>query len=618
MSIAHLLDVARERIVVLDGAMGTMVQGLGLTDEAVWRGDRFRDHAHPLKGCNDLLVLTKPEAIEGIHLEFLRAGADIVETNTFTATSLALADYGLESVVRDLNLAAAGCARRAAQRAEKEDGKPRWVAGSIGPTTKTASLSPDVNDPGARAVTFRQLVDAFAEQARALIEGGVDLLLTETHIDTLNCKAALFAFEELFAQGVRRVPVIASVTIPDRSGRTLSGQTVEAFFNSISHANLMAVSINCALGADDMRPHVAELARIAGMPVACYPNAGLPNEFGGYDDTPEHMAEVLGSFAREGMLNFVGGCCGTRPEHITAIRAAVERVPPRTVAKPAHHMRLSGLEPLTITPETNFVIVGERTNVTGSAAFRRLIKEDKYDEAVAVARQQVEGGANILDVCMDEGMLDGVAAMRRFLNLIAAEPDIARIPVMVDSSKWSVIEAGLECLQGKGVVNSISLKEGEASFIRQAQTVRRFGAAVVVMAFDETGQATTVEHRVAIAKRAYKILTEQVGFPPEDIIFDPNILTVGTGMEEHDGYAVSFIDSIQEIKRACPGTKISGGVSNLSFSFRTSPRVREAIHAVFLYHAIKAGLDMAIVNAGQLAVYEQTIPACASTSRISC
>ncbi len=607
--------MAQERIVLLDGAMGTMVQGLGLADEAVWRGDRFRDHTHPLKGCNDLLVLTRPEAIEEIHLQFLRAGADIVETNTFTATSIALADYALESVVRDLNLAAAACARRAAERAEKEDGKPRWVAGSIGPTTKTASLSPDVNDPGARAVTFRQLVDTFAEQARALIEGGVDLLLTETHIDTLNCKAALYAFEELFAAGVRRVPVIASVTIPDRSGRTLSGQTVEAFFNSISHANLMAVSINCALGADDMRPHVAELARIAGMPVACYPNAGLPNEFGGYDDTPEHMAEVLGGFAREGMLNFVGGCCGTRPEHIAAIRAAVDRVPPRVIAKPSHihhalarPMRLSGLEPLTITPETNFVVVGERTNVTGSAAFRKLIKDDKYDEAVAVARQQVASGANILDVCMDEGMLDSVAAMKRFLNLIAAEPDIARIPVMVDSSKWSVLEAGLECLQGKGVVNSISLKEGEESFIRQAQIVRRFGAAVVVMAFDETGQATTVDHRVSIAHRAYKILTEQVGFPPEDIIFDPNILTIGTGMEEHDDYAVGFIEAVRRIKAELPGTKISGGVSNLSFSFRTSPRVREAIHSVFLYHAIKAGLDMAIVNAGQLAVYEQLDP----------
>jgi len=608
MSIDRLCEALDNRIVVLDGAMGTMVQGLGLADEAVWRGERFATHTHPLKGCNDLLALTRPEAIEEIHLQFLRAGADIVETDTFTATSIALADYGLESVVRDLNLAAASCARAAATRAEREDGRPRWVAGSIGPTTKTASLSPDVNDPGARAVTFRQLVDAFAEQARALIEGGVDLLLTETHIDTLNCKAALFAFEDLFASGVRRVPVIASVTIPDRSGRTLSGQTIEAFFNSVSHANLFAVSINCALGADDMRPHVAELARIAGLRVACYPNAGLPNEFGGYDDTPEHMAKILGGFAREGMLNLVGGCCGTRPEHIAAIRAAVEGVPVRKIPSPAHHMRLSGLEPLTITPETNFVVIGERTNVTGSAAFRRLIKEDKYDEAVAVARQQVEGGANILDVCMDEGMLDGPVAMRRFVNLIAAEPDIARIPVMVDSSKWSVIEAGLECLQGKGVVNSISLKEGEEPFIRQAKLVRRFGAAVVVMAFDETGQATTVEHRLAIAKRAYKILTEQVGFPAEDIIFDPNILTIGTGIEEHDAYAVHFIEAVRRIKAELPGTKVSGGVSNLSFSFRTSPRVREAMHAVFLYHAIRAGLDMAIVNAGQLAVYEQLDP----------
>ncbi|HWU86163.1 MAG TPA: methionine synthase [Kofleriaceae bacterium] len=604
-----LLDLLDRRIVVLDGAMGTMVQGFDLADEAIWRGDRFADHTHPLKGCNDLLALTRPDIIESIHYDFLRAGADIVETDTFTATSIALADYGLEGAVHDINVAAARCARRAADRAEREDGRPRWVAGSIGPTTKTASISPDVNDPGARAVTFRQLVDSFAEQARALVEGGVDLLLTETHIDTLNCKAALFAFEELFARGVRRVPVIASVTIPDRSGRTLSGQTVEAFFNSVSHANLLAVSINCALGADDMRPHVADLARIAGIRVACYPNAGLPNEFGGYDDTPEHMAGVLGAFAREGMLNLVGGCCGTRPEHVAAIRAAVEGVSRREVPRPPKHMRLSGMEPLTITPETNFVVVGERTNVTGSAAFRRLIKDDKFDEAVAVARQQVEGGANILDVCMDEGMLDGVAAMRRFLNLIAAEPDIARIPVMVDSSKFSVIEAGLECLQGKGVVNSISLKSGEAEFVTQAQIIRRFGAAVVVMAFDETGQATSVEHRLAIAHRAYKILTEQVGFPPEDIIFDPNILTVGTGIEEHDGYAVSFIEAVRRIKAELPGAKVSGGVSNLSFSFRTSPRVREAMHAVFLYHAIAAGLDMAIVNAGQLAVYEQLDPA---------
>ena len=607
-SLEHLRDTLDRRIVVLDGAMGTMVQGLGLADEAAWRGERLKDHAMAVRGCTDVLVLSQPAAIEGIHHAFLRAGADIVETDTFTATSVGLADYGLEGLVHEINIAAAQCARRAADRAEREDGQRRWVAGSIGPTTKTASLSPDVNDPGARTITFRQLVEAYREQAAALIEGGVDLLLTETHIDTLNCKAALYAFEELFERGARRVPVIASVTIPDRSGRTLSGQTVEAFFNSVSHANLMAVSINCALGADDMRPHVADLARIAGIPVACYPNAGLPNEFGGYDDTPEHMAQLLGSFAREGMLNLVGGCCGTRPEHIRAIRAAVDGVARRTVPKPARYMRLAGLEPVTITPETNFVIVGERTNVTGSAAFRRLIKDDKYDEAVAVARQQVEGGANILDVCMDEGMLDGVAAMRRFLNLIAAEPDISRIPVMVDSSKFSVIEAGLECLQGKGVVNSISLKEGEAEFIRQARIVRKFGAAVVVMAFDETGQATSVDHRLAIAHRAHKILTEQVGFPPEDIIFDPNILTIGTGIEEHDPYAVNFIEATARIKRELPYAKVSGGVSNLSFSFRTSPRVREAIHAVFLYHAIKAGLDMAIVNAGQLAVYDELDP----------
>ncbi|HEY3807664.1 MAG TPA: methionine synthase [Kofleriaceae bacterium] len=607
-SVDELGDLLDRRIVVLDGAMGTMVQGYEL-DEAAFRGERFADHAHSLKGCNDLLVLTKPDVIEEIHLQFLRAGADIVETDTFTATSIALADYGLEAHVHELNAAAARVARRAADRAKAEDGRPRWVAGSIGPTTKSASLSPDVNDPGARSITFRGLVDTFAEQARGLIDGGVDLLLTETHIDTLNCKAALFAFEELFAQGVRRVPVIASVTIPDKSGRTLSGQTVEAFWNSIAHAKLFAVSINCALGADDMRPHVAELARSAGVRVACYPNAGLPNEFGQYDDTPSHMAGVLGAFAREGMLNLVGGCCGTRPEHIAAIAKTVAEYKPRVVPHPAKYMRLSGLEPLTITPETNFVVIGERTNVTGSAAFRRLIKDDKYDEAVAVARDQVAGGANILDVCMDEGMLDGVAAMRRFLSLIASEPDIAKLPVMVDSSKFSVIEAGLECLQGKGVVNSISLKEGEEPFIRQAELIRRFGAAVVVMAFDETGQATSVDHRLSIAKRAYKILVERVGFPPEDIIFDPNILTIGTGIEEHDGYAVSFIEAVRRIKAELPGAKVSGGVSNLSFSFRTSPRVREAMHSVFLYHAIQAGLDMAIVNAGQLAVYEQLDPA---------
>ena len=607
-SIDQLRDLLDRRIVVLDGAMGTMVQGLEL-DEAAWRGEQLRNHPTSVKGCNDLLALTRPDAIETIHLAFLRAGADIVETDTFTATPISLADYGLEAYVRDINVAAAGAARRAAERAERDDGRPRWVAGSIGPTTKSASLSPDVNDPGARSVTFHELVAGYKAQAHALIDGGVDLLLTETHIDTLNCKAALFAFAELFDEGVRRVPVIASVTIPDKSGRTLSGQTIEAFFNSISHAELLAVSINCALGAEDMRPHVAELARIAGVRVACYPNAGLPNEFGQYDDTPAHMAKVLGAFAREGLLNIVGGCCGTRPEHIAAIAQAAREVAPRRVPTPPRHTRLAGLEPLTITPESNFTMIGERTNVTGSAVFRRLVKDDKYDEAVAVARQQVEGGANILDVCMDEGMLDGVAAMHRFLNLIAAEPDIARLPVMIDSSKFSVIEAGLACLQGKGVVNSISLKEGEEAFVRQAKLVRRFGAAVVVMAFDETGQATSTDHRVAIAHRAYKILTEQVGFPGEDIFFDPNILTIGTGIEEHDNYAVSFIEAVRRIKAELPGVKVSGGVSNLSFSFRTSPRVREAMHAVFLYHAIRAGLDMAIVNAGQLAVYEQLDPA---------
>jgi 5-methyltetrahydrofolate--homocysteine methyltransferase len=607
-SVGALEDLLSQRILVLDGAMGTMVQSLSL-DEAAFRGARFRDHAHSLRGCNDLLALTLPDAITDIHLAFLRAGADVVETDTFTATSAALADYGLEHAARDINLAAAACARTACERAEREDGKPRWVAGSIGPTTKSASLSPDVNDPGARSITFRELVASYSEQARALLDGGVDLLLTETHIDTLNCKAALFAIAELFDAGARRVPVIASLTIPDKSGRTLSGQTVEAFYNSIANVPLLAVSINCALGADDMRPHVAELARVAGTRVACYPNAGLPNEFGQYDDTPEHMARILGSFARDGLLNIVGGCCGTRPEHVAAIRAAVDGVVPRARATPPRFTRLSGLEPLTITPDSNFTLIGERTNVTGSAAFRRLIKDDKYDEAVAVARQQVEGGANLLDVCMDEGMLDGVAAMRRFLNLIATEPDIAKLPIVIDSSKFAVIEAGLECVQGKGVVNSISLKEGEAEFVRHAKIVRRFGAAVVVMAFDETGQATTVEHRVAIAKRAYKILVDDVGFPPEDIIFDPNILTIGTGIEEHDSYAVDFIEAVRRIKAELPYAKVSGGVSNLSFSFRTSPRVREAMHAVFLYHAIKAGLDMAIVNAGQLAVYDQLEPA---------
>ena len=602
-----LRELLENRIAVLDGAMGTMLQGYKFEEDA-FRGKRFADHPTALRGALDVLSITQPQAIEDIHLAFARAGADIIETNTFSATTVAMADYQLEHAVREINLAGVEAARRAVERAMAEDGKPRWVAGSLGPTTKTASLSPNVNDPGFRAITFAELVAAYRQQAEALIEGGVDLLLTETHIDTLNLKASLFAFEEAFAAGARRVPIIASFTIPDRSGRTLSGQTVEACYTSVAHNDLLAISINCALGIDEMRAHVEELGRISGQRVMCYPNAGLPNEFGGYDDTPEHMSRVLGELAREGTLNLVGGCCGTRPEHIAAIASAVAGVRPRGKVTPRPLMRLSGLEPLTITPEIPFVMIGERTNVTGSAQFRKLIKEDRFDDAVSVAKQQVDSGANILDVCMDEGMLDGVAAMRRFLNLIAAEPEISRIPVMIDSSKFSIIEAGLACLQGKGVVNSISLKEGEAEMIRQARIIRRFGAAVVVMAFDETGQATTVEHRLVIAKRAYGILTEQVGFAPEDLIFDPNILTIGTGIEEHDAYAVNFIDAVRLIKAACPGMKISGGVSNLSFSFRTSPKVREAMHSVFLYHAIRAGLDMAIVNAGQLAVYEELDP----------
>jgi 5-methyltetrahydrofolate--homocysteine methyltransferase len=604
---ALLESLVRDRIVILDGAMGTMIQPLGF-DEAAFRGERFANHGTSVRGFNDLLVLTQPAAIEHIHYQFLEAGADIVETNTFGANAIAAEDYKFAAHIVDLNVAAAQVARRAAERAERADGKPRFVAGSIGPTTKTASLSPDVNDPGFRAITFAQLVAAYREQTQALLDGGVDLLLTETHIDTLNMKASLFAIAELFDGGARRVPVIASVTIPDRSGRTLSGQNIEAFYTSIANHDLFAVSVNCALGAEEMRPHVAELARLHPGRVMCYPNAGLPNEFGGYDDTPASMARVLAGFAEDGLLNLVGGCCGTTPAHIAAIATAVRPIARRVPPAPARVTRLSGMDPLTLTAESNFTMIGERTNVTGSAAFRRLIKEDRFDEAVAVARQQVEGGANLLDVCMDEGMLDGVAAMTRFLNLIAAEPDIARLPIMVDSSKFAILEAGLACLQGKGVVNSISLKEGEAEFLRQARLVRRYGAAVVVMAFDETGQATTADQRVVIAERAYQLLTEQVGFPPEDLIFDPNILTVGTGMEEHDAYAVSFIDAIRRIKTACPGMKISGGVSNLSFSFRTSPVVREAMHAVFLYHAIKAGLDMGIVNAGQLAVYDEIDP----------
>ena len=604
----RLRDALSRRILVFDGAMGTMIQGYALT-EADFRGRPYADHGRPLEGCSDVLSVTRPDVIAAIHRDFLAAGADIVETNSFTATSVSLADYDLAGEARAINLAAARVARDVVDAWNRTDtARPRFVAGSIGPTNKSASLSPDVNDPGARGIRFHQLVLSYQEQAAALLDGGVDLLVPETAFDTLNMKAALFAIARLFDEGARRVPVICSMTIPDRSGRTLSGQTLEAFQISVEHADLFAVSINCALGADDMRPYVQELSRVSPHFTSCYPNAGLPNEFGQYDDTPEHMAAVLGEFARNGWLNLVGGCCGTVPAHIQAIAKAVEGVKPRTPASPPSQTRLSGYEALTITPESNFILIGERTNVTGSKKFRRLILEDRFDEALEVARDQVQGGANILDVCLDDGMLDGEASMARLLDLIASEPDIARLPIMIDSSRFSILEIGLAHIQGKGVANSISLKEGEAEFLRQARIVRRYGAAVVVMAFDEEGQATSVDRRVEICKRAFRLLTDEVGFPPEDIIFDPNILTVATGIEEHNSYAVAFIEAVRRIKQELPLCKVSGGVSNISFSYRGNDPIREAMHAAFLYHAIRAGLDMAIVNAGQLAVYEEIDP----------
>jgi 5-methyltetrahydrofolate--homocysteine methyltransferase len=600
-TLEHLLD---QHILILDGAMGTMIQALKFTEQD-YRGSQFADHPHDLKGCNDLLAVTQSAAIEKIHRQYFEAGADIVETNTFNANSISMADYRLESQVRAINLAAAGCARRAADAyTAANPAKPRFVAGSIGPTNRTASLSPDVNDPGFRAVTYDQLVDSYYEQIEALVEGDVDVLMPETTFDTLNLKACLFAIEKFFSDQGVRLPVMASVTITDRSGRTLSGQTLEAFWNSIAHADLLSVGINCAFGPELMRPYVEELSRLAPVYLSCHPNAGLPNAFGGYDETPEQMGITLGDFADNGWLNIVGGCCGTTPRHIAAIAKAMTGKTPRKRPKLEPLTRLSGLEPLTLRPESNFIMIGERTNVTGSRKFAKLILNGNFEEGVAVARSQVEGGANIIDVNMDEALLDGEAAMTRFLHLIAAEPDISRVPIMIDSSKWSVIEAGLKCVQGKAIVNSISLKEGEEQFLHYAQLVRRYGAAVVVMAFDEQGQATTVEDKVRIAQRAFRLLVERVGFEPTDIIFDPNILTVATGIEEHNRYAINFIEATRQIKQVCPGAKVSGGVSNISFSFRGNDGVREAIHAAFLYHAIRAGLDMGIVNAGQLAVYE--------------
>jgi len=598
----RLQQLIEQRIVFFDGAMGTMIQRAGL-EEADFRGDRFRDHPGSLQGNNDLLVLTRPDVIRGVHEAYLDAGADIIETNTFNANAFSQADYDLQDLVYELNVAAARLAKEAT--ATRTD-KPCFVAGAIGPLNKTLSLSPDVDDPGFRALTFDQAREAYAEQVRGLIDGGSDLLLVETIFDTLNAKAALCAIDDVFGEKGVRLPVVISVTIVDKSGRTLSGQTVEAFYVSIENARPLAVGINCSLGAQEMRPFLKELAGIADCYVHCYPNAGLPNAFGGYDQTPQEMAELLRGFAADGMINIIGGCCGTTPDHIRAIADAVRDVTPRpTPERQTHYPRFSGLEPLVIRPETNFIMVGERTNMTGSAKFRKLISEGDYPEAVSVALQQVRSGANIIDVNMDEGMLDSERAMTTFLNLIGAEPEISRVPIMIDSSKWSVLEAGLKCVQGKGIVNSISLKEGEAEFLDKARQVRRYGAGAVVMAFDEEGQAETIERKVDICARAYQLLIEEAGFAPTDIVFDPNVFAVATGIEEHNEYAINFIEATKQIKERCPGALISGGVSNLSFSFRGNNRVREAMHSAFLYHAIGAGMDMGIVNAGQLEVYEE-------------
>ncbi|MEK9539732.1 methionine synthase [Pantoea agglomerans] len=593
-----------QRIMVLDGGMGTMIQSYKLEEED-YRGSRFADWPCDLKGNNDLLVLSKPAVIREIHDAYLAAGADILETNTFNATSIAMSDYQMESLSAEINFEAARLARACADAwTAKTPDRPRYVAGVLGPTNRTCSISPDVNDPAYRNVTFNQLVEAYRESTRALVEGGSDIIMIETVFDTLNAKAAVYAVQtEMEALGVA-LPLMISGTITDASGRTLSGQTTEAFYNSLRHAEPLSFGLNCALGPDELRQYVAELSRIAEGYVTAHPNAGLPNAFGEYDLDAELMAQQIGEWATAGFLNIIGGCCGTTPQHIAAMVAAVEGVAPRQLPTIPVACRLSGLEPLNITAESLFVNVGERTNVTGSAKFKRLIKEEKYNEALEVALQQVQSGAQIIDINMDEGMLDAEAAMVRFLNLIAGEPDIARVPIMIDSSKWEVIEKGLQCIQGKGIVNSISMKEGEAAFIHHARQVRRYGAAMVVMAFDEVGQADTRARKIEICRRAYRILTEQVGFPPEDIIFDPNIFAVATGIDEHNNYAMDFIGACEDIKRELPHAMISGGVSNVSFSFRGNDPVREAIHAVFLYYAIRKGMDMGIVNAGQLAIYD--------------
>ncbi len=603
--LSWMKETAKERLLLLDGSWGVMIQGFKL-GEGDFRGARFGNHPSELKGNNDLLTLTKPQIIRDIGRQYLEAGADFIETNTFNSNFTSQEDYGLGHLVGELNEAGARLARELCDQHASGD-RPRLVAGVLGPANRTASISPDVNDPAFRNISFDELRATYRDATRGLIKGGSDVLMIETVFDTLNCKAAIFAIEEVFAELQVRLPVWISGTITDLSGRTLTGQTPEAFWHSVRHANPFAIGLNCALGAKELRPYIADLALAADTLISAHPNAGLPNEFGGYDETPETMAEMMGEFARSGLVNIVGGCCGTRPDHIKAFGEAIAGVKPRAVPDKPRHMRLSGLEPFTLTPDLNFINVGERTNITGSAKFRKLIAANDYEAALEVARSQVENGAQIIDINMDEGLIDSEAAMARFVNLIAGEPDISKVPLMIDSSKWSVIQAGLKCCQGKAIVNSISLKEGEALFVERAQEVLRFGAAVVVMAFDEVGQADTLERKVDICKRAYDILVGKVGFPPEDIIFDPNIFAVATGLEEHNEYGKAFVEATKIIRRENPHSHISGGVSNFSFSFRGNERVREAMHSVFLFHAIKAGMDMGIVNAGQLTVY-QDIP----------
>ncbi len=606
---SEIEKVLEERVLVIDGAMGTMIQQYKLTEED-FRGERFKDHSYSLKGNNDLLALTRPDVLKAIHIQYLEAGADILETNTFSGTTVAQADYHLEKAVHDINFYSAKIAKEAVEdfykvHPEDRKNKPRFIAGAMGPTTKLSSMSPNVNDPGFRSVTFDELVVAYKEQANALIEGGVDLLLLETITDTLNVKAGLFAIQTIFEEKNISLPIMISGTITDASGRILSGQTVEAFLNSLSHVKLLSIGLNCAMGAKDLRPYLKELSEKAPYYISAYPNAGLPNQFGEYDETPHEMACQIEDFLQGGFVNIVGGCCGTTPDHIKHIAEHAAKAKPRKKVTVENYLRLSGLEALTFRPESNFMNVGERTNVTGSRKFAKLIIDGKYDEALAVAREQVEGGAQVIDINMDEGMLDAVEAMTKFLNLIAAEPDISRVPIMLDSSKFHVIEAGLKCIQGKGIVNSISLKEGEEAFRQHANIVKKYGAAVIVMAFDEKGQADTLDRRIEICGRAYRILVEEVGFPPQDIIFDPNIFPVATGMEEHRKNAIDFFESTKWIKKNLPHAKISGGVSNVSFSFRGNDLVREAIHSAFLYHAIKAGMDMGIVNPGQLVIYDE-------------